>query len=177
MIYKNHSKVKKPDLFQGTVRKLKPNDVEAVERIFDLYWSGGFRQSLSRHLVLNDLEWFVAEENAEVVGVAATRPAPERMCQYAKTNQVVEFYVSAVKYKGRGIGTALRQIRIDQARKVGFKEAVFFSGEKHRESWSFHDHSEFKRVGGAIAPDGEVGQIWLMNLDVGKVDSTYWTNN
>lgn len=151
-------------MFQGVVRRLKQEDVEQVEKIFDLYWSGEFRNQLSQRLTSSNLEWFVAEANGEIVGVAASREAPERMREYAKTDRVVEFYVAAAKHKGRGIGTTLRKARIEQARKEGFKEAVFFSGETHKDSWSFHDDSEFKRAGEAIAPDGEAGKIWLMNL-------------
>ncbi|MEO6536514.1 MAG: GNAT family N-acetyltransferase [Candidatus Paceibacterota bacterium] len=151
-------------MFAGTIRQLEPVDSEAVERILDLYWSGEFRNNLSQHLVTNDLDWIVAEENDEIVGVAASRKAPERIQEFTKTDNVVEFYISAVKYKGKGIGTALRNARIDKARNKGFKEAVFFSGGTHQDSWDFHDNSEFKRVGDAVAPDGEKGKIWLMDL-------------
>lgn len=144
-------------MFTGAIRPLEARDVQAAEKIFDLYWNGEFRRHLSNRLMSPDFKWIVAEENGEVVGVAASRRAPERMTQYAKTNKVVEFYVAAAKYKGRGIGTALRNARIEEARRDGYKEAVFFSGELHQDSWKFHDDSEFKRVGEAVAPDGEGG--------------------
>jgi N-acetylglutamate synthase-like GNAT family acetyltransferase len=124
-----------------TIRKLREEDISVVEDILDLYWSGEFRAHLSDRVRLSDLQWIVAEENSEIVGVAASRVAPARMRTYAKTDRVVEFYIAAVKYKGRGIGTALRTARIEQARKDGFKEALFFSGYTHQDSWGFHDAS------------------------------------
>ena len=153
-------------MFAGTIRKFESRDLEAVEEIFDLYWLGDFRHRLSERLKTEtpEFNWIVAEENGEVVGVAASRAAPERMKQYATADKVVEFYVAAVKYKGRGIGTALRDFGLKAARDDGYQEAVFFSGETHRDSWSFHDGSEFKRVGEAVAPDGERGHIWSMDL-------------
>jgi L-amino acid N-acyltransferase YncA len=151
-------------MFSGTIRTLEQEDIDSVEKIFDMYWSGEFRQHLSRRLPSADLNWIVAEEGNEVVGVAGWREAPERMRQYAKSDRVVEFYVAAARYKGKGIGTALRNARITEARKAGYKEAVFFSGNTHQDSWGFHDNSDFRRMGGAVAPDGEEGQIWLMSL-------------
>lgn len=151
-------------MFSGTIRALEQKDISAIEDIFDLYWSDDFRSHLSDRLKSSNLDWIVAEENGEIVGVAASRKAPVRMREYAQTSNVVEFYVSAAKYKNRGIGTALREERIKQARNDGYKEAVFFSGETHQDSWGFHDRSDFSRAGEFMAPDGENGFIWLMNL-------------
>lgn len=151
-------------MFNGTIRKLEEKDVPQVEAIFDLYWSGGFRTHLTERLHDQDINWVVAEEKGELVGVAALREAPERMRTFAKTDRVAEFYVAAAKHKGRGIGSALRNVRIEQAREQGYTEAVFFSGNTHSDSWKFHDDSEFKRVGNATAPSGENGKIWLMAL-------------
>lgn len=153
-------------MFNGTIRTLESRDTEHVEKIFDLYWSDDFRRHLSERIKTetSDFKWIVAEENGDVVGVAASRTAPERMRQYAKTKKVVELYVIAAKYKGKGIGTVLRNLLIEEAIRNGYTEAVFFSGDTHQDSWAFHDHSDFKRVGSAVAPDGEQGQIWLMDL-------------
>ena len=161
-------------IFNGIIRELKQEDTSAVESIFDLYWSGKFREQLSQRLedfVSHSMEsieqrfrFFVAEENGEVVGVAALRKAPERMRIYSTTTNPAEFYVLAAKYKGKGVGTALREKRIEEARKSGYTEVVFYSGDTHKDSWNFHDDSDFKRVGTSVAPDGEPGQIWRMVL-------------
>lgn len=151
-------------MFNGTIRRLESQDIGEVEKIFDLYWSGDFRRHLSERLNTADLKWIVAEENDKVVGVASSREAPERMKQHAKADKVVELYVLAAKYRGGGIGTALRNKVIEEAKREGFNEAVLFSGETHQDSWNFHDQSDFHRAGETIAPDGEKGQIWLMEL-------------
>ena len=162
-------------MFKGTIRELKKEDVPKVEQIFDLYWSGEFREHLSKRLkdfiesspdsARQEFKYFVAEENGEVLGVGALRKAPEHMSQYVKTSTPVEFYVLAVKSKGNGVGSALRARRIEEARKLGYTEAVFFSGDTHKDSWKFHDNSDFERVGNATAPNGELGQIWRMLLN------------
>ena len=164
----------KPQPTDMEIRELQLKDVQAVEEIFDLYWSGDFREHLSEKLkdfvdrslslIKQRFKFFVAEDNGEIVGVGAMRDLPERMKEYATTSNPAEFYVLAAKYKGKGIGTALRSYRIEEARKLGYTEVVFFSGDTHSDSWSFHDNSDFKRVGSSIAPDGESGQIWSMVL-------------
>lgn len=153
-------------MFNGIIRPLEERDIDSVEEIFDLYWSGEFRKHLSDRIrdLDTELKWLVAEENKEIVGVAASRKASELMRQYAHANNVIEFYISAARYKGQGIGTALRNARLADARNLGYAEAVLFSAETHQDSWLFHDQSDFKRVGPAIAPDGEKGVIWLMDL-------------
>lgn len=151
-------------MFAGIIRPLEERDYEEVENIFDPYWTDDFRLHLSQRIASHDFKWIVAEENGEIVGVAASRKAPEHMMQYAKTDKVIEFYVAAAKYKGKGIATALRNLRIEEARAEGYKEAVFFSGEQHQDSWSFHDASNFRRAGEMTAPNGEKGYVWLMEL-------------
>lgn len=153
-------------MFSGSVRRAESKDHKAIEEIFNLYWSGDFRHLLSERLQTEDPDftWFVAEEDGEIVGVAASRQAPKRMRQYTKTDSVVEFYVSAAKYQGKGIGTALRNARIENAREEGYQEVVFFSGETHQDSWAFHDNSGFRRAGEAVSPNGEKGQIWVTDL-------------
>lgn len=156
------------------IRPLQKEDVFEVESIFNLYWSGDFLLNLSKRLhsfVSSEPEvreqqfrFFVATEDGKIVGVAAMRTAPEHMRTYVKTANPAEFYVLAVRERGKGIGTALRSERIAVAKQSGYTEAVFFSGETHKDSWGFHDRSDFKRVGMATAPDGESGYIWRMEF-------------
>lgn len=154
------------------IRKLQEKDIPEVESIYDLYWSDRFKQNLSRKLkdyVANSQEsieqgfnYFVAEENNEVIGVAGFRRVKSHMIKYTTTKNPVEFYILAVKNKGKGIGSALRQKRIEEAKKLGYTEAIFFSSENHKDSWVFHDKSDFKQVGDTTAPNGEPGKIWRM---------------
>jgi len=161
-------------MFKGTIRELKKEDVEKVQEIFELYWTDeGFLEKLKNRLkqfVENspevskqEFKYFVAEESGEIVGIAAMRKPPEKMMKYTTTDNPVEFYVLASKYKGRGIGTALRTTRIEEARKAGYTEIIFFSPDSHKESWSFHDNSDFKRVG-LTEVDSEPGCVWRITL-------------
>lgn len=157
-----------------TTRELRVDDVPAIEAIYDLYWHDDFRERLSQRLqdfinhtddsVKQGFKYFVAERDGGVVGVAVIRRLPDHMKMYATTNNPAEFYVVAVKYKNQGIGKVLRDTRIKEARKAGYTEALFFSGETHTDSWAFHDNSKFKRVSEAVAPNGEKGYVWQMIL-------------
>lgn len=156
-------------MFKGIIRPLQKEDVESVEKIFDLYWNDDFRNHLSDKLnkyITNDSElnnqkfkFFVAEENGEVVGVAGMREIPKHMKEYANTNNAVEFYILAVKKQGEGIGSALTLNRIENARKMGYTEILLFSGITHQDSWKFHD-KYFDRIEQVEAPNGESGYIW-----------------
>jgi predicted N-acetyltransferase YhbS len=157
-----------------SIRELKKEDVAGVDAIFDLYWEGDFRRHLSERLagylrqdagmVEQGFKFFVAEDEGEVVGVAAMRRLPAHMQQYAKTDKPLELYLNAVRTKRKGIGSALRDKRLEEGRKLGYTEALLFSGETHQDAWTFHDHSGLERVGPATAPNGEVGYIWRKEL-------------
>src|SRR5258706_2849706 len=92
-------------MFNGKIRYFQNKDKEAVEKIFDLYWQDDFRKHLSDKLdkyIHNDpglleqnFKFFVAEENKEIVGVAAVRKAPDHIAKYALTQNSTEFYVLA----------------------------------------------------------------------------------
>lgn len=153
------------------IRDFKKEDKEQVEKIFSKYWTDPeFLKTLSDKLKIyidqtreyfdEKYRFFVAEEDGEIVGVAGMRKASDYLRVFAKTNNPVEFYVLASKHKRKGTGTALRLKRIEVAKQLGFTEAVFYSPNSHSESWNFHDQMNFERVGKALAPDGEPGQIW-----------------
>lgn len=162
-------------MFNGTVREIKKEDAAAVEGMYDLYWSGGFRENLSKRLVgfvsqdadllKQGFQYFVAEGNDEVVGVIAFRKSPLRMKEYSKTDDPAELYILAVKYKRHGIGRMLVSRLIKEVTELGYTEVVLFSGETHDESWGFYDRLDFTRVGPAVAPNGEAGMIWKMEIN------------
>lgn len=147
----------------------------AVEGILGLYWDGPLKEKFFKRIkdvvdktpesIEQSYRCFVAEENGEVVGVGVLRRASEFMKKFTSTDNPAEFYVLAVKYKKRGIGEALREARIVEARKLGFTEIVLYGAESHKDIWAFHDASDFKRLTEANAPDGEPGMIWRLVLN------------
>lgn len=151
------------------VRDLKKEDQKEVEKIFDLYWRGVFREHLQDkieknfsgdpEIVAQKFKFFVAEANDEIVGIAGMRTAPESMRKYSNTPNVAEFYVLAVKYKGKDIGKELVKKRLTEAKESGYTEVVVFSGISHKDAWSFHD-KYYERAGEDVAPNGELGMIW-----------------
>lgn len=161
-------------LFNMVIRPLEKKDIPEVENIFDLYWKDDFRENLSKKLVgytenaseivEQGFKYFVADDNAEVIGVLGFRNVPSRMREFVTTNNSVELYILAVKNKKGGIGKKLVEKCINEAKEMGRTEVVLYSGETHSESWGFYDHLDFKRVGPATAPNGEQGQIWRMQL-------------
>lgn len=161
-------------MFTGTIRELRKEDIDQVQGIFRQYWTDDeFLEKLNNRLkqfvedvseiVEQGFKYYVAEESGEVVGIAAMRKPPEKVKKYATTSNPVEFYVLASKYEGRGIGTALRNRRIEEAKKLGYTEVVFYSPDSHRESWAFHDSSGAERLG-PTSVDDEPGMVWRMGL-------------
>lgn len=161
-------------MFNGTIRELRKEDVDQVQGIFEMYWTDdGFLEKLKNRLkqflenspemIEQGFKYFVAEENGEVVGISAMRKPPEKMRKYATTSNPVEFYVLASKYENKGIGTALRNRRIEEAKKLGYAEILFYSPESHKESWKFHDSSGGERIC-PVSIDDEPGCIWRVLL-------------
>ena len=157
------------------IRNFQKTDREAVEAIFALYWTDPvFLKELSDKLqiFIDDtqecrqqvLHFFVAEEEGEVIGIGGFMTASDYLREYAKTDNPVEFYILASKHRGRGIGGDLRIKMIEEAKKLGFTEVLFYSPNSHKEPWSFHDSLGSKRLGEVIAPDGEPGQVWRGSL-------------
>lgn len=153
------------------IRDFQKNDKRGVEEIFALYWTdSGFLKKLSEKLEMcisqtqeyinKQYRFFVAEENNEIVGIVITRKAPEAMKLYAQTENPAELYVIASKYKHKGIGKELRMKALEEVKKLGFTEMVFYSPDSHKESWSFHNQLGFERVPGVVSFDEEPGGIW-----------------
>ena len=162
-------------MFKGSIRELKKEDVPAVEAIYDLYWHDSFRDNLTKRLngfVSGDsdvmdqrFQYFVAEEDGEVVGVVGFRKSPDHMKGFAKTGNPAEFYIMAVRNRGQGLGRLLLARAVETARQAGYTEAILYSGETHQEVWGMYDHLGYERVGPAVAPNGEPGMIWRAILN------------
>lgn len=142
------------------IREFQENDKEKVEQIFALYWTDPeFLKELSGELGENG-RFFVAEENNEIVGIVGFKKLADYLKPFTLTNNPVEFYVIASKYKKQGIGEKLKVRLIEEVQKAGFTEILLFSPNTHNESWPFHDKLGFERVGEVTPPEDEIGQVW-----------------
>jgi L-amino acid N-acyltransferase YncA len=157
------------------IRDFKKEDKVQVERIFSIYWNDEvflreLAENLDAYIEKKDAyhkdmyRFYVAEEAREIIGIAGLRKAPEYLRAYADTDKPTEFYILASKYERRGIGEALGIKRIEEAKKLGFTEIIFYSPETHKDSWGFHDNLGFKRHGLIADPDGYPGMVWKMML-------------
>ncbi len=152
---------------------LDKDNLNDVLAICEQYWSDEFFNHLKKRMseyievteesVKQNFKFFVAVSNKEVVGIAGMRNAPEKMKVFCTTSNALELYIMAVKYKNRGIGTALLEKIIQIARQSGYKEAVLFSGTTHQESWAFYD-IKFKRMGNMLGAGDEGGMVWRIEL-------------
>lgn len=147
------------------VRVFQEKDRKAVGNIFTLYWTDPeFLKELSDELRENNSYFFVAEDEDEIVGVAGFKQLSNYLQTYATTNNPVEFYVIASKYKRRGVGQELKRKLIEESRKRGFSEMLLYSPHTHDGSWEFHDTLGFERVGEVTPPEDEAGQLWRLPL-------------
>ncbi len=152
-------------MFKGIIRPIQDLDSKQIIQIYSLYWDGDFLERISKRLKDTDeLTYFVAEMNRVIAGVIGFRKAPLHMMEYTHTDNPAEIYILAVKNKMEGIGKTLVEKCLAEARNSGYKEIILYSGETHQDSWGFYDHLGFIVARPSIAPNGERGQIWRMEL-------------
>lgn len=152
------------------IRSYKKKDEKQVKCIFAQYWADDvFLNELSEKLDISGkaksntdtYRFYVAENNGEIVGIAGLRKAPDHLSVYADTGNPVELYVIASKIKKMGIGEALEQKIIKEAKELGFTEMLCYSPETHSSSWSFYEKLHFKKHGMIVDPDdGYPGMLW-----------------
>ncbi|MCF7843528.1 GNAT family N-acetyltransferase [Candidatus Gracilibacteria bacterium] len=157
------------------IRELNKSDISAVKNIYELYWTGDFKDNLIKRLngnienspdvIQQSFKYFVAENHGEVVGVVGYRNVPQHMIEFTSSDHPAELYIIAVKNKGEGLGKTLIEKVKDGLKEFKYTEVVLYSGETHKESWGFYDHLGFERVKESVAPNGEKGQIWRMILE------------
>jgi N-acetylglutamate synthase-like GNAT family acetyltransferase len=149
------------------IREYKKSDKNAVQDIFAKYWTDKeFLYELEQNLDENKVFFYVAEKNGEVVGIAGIRKAPEYLSAHAKTKKPAELYIVASKIKSEGIGSALVQKIIEEAKILSFTEIECYSPETHSSSWKFYEKLGFKKEGIINNPDdGFPGMLWVKILN------------
>lgn len=155
------------------IREYKKEDEKAVAEIFEMYFNDPeFQKELLDELEVflnqkdgeNKYGFYVAEDGDGLVGIAGFKNVPEYLKKYTKTDKPAEFYIAASKYKRKGIGEKVKIKIIEETKRLGFTEIVFYSPDTHKDSWGFHDRLEFERVGAMVDPDGYPGMVWRREL-------------
>lgn len=153
------------------IREFKKEDKKEAEEIFAMYWTDSeFLKKLSDKLQMSiekteeflnkKYKILVADDNNEIVGIIISRSSPNHMKEFTKTINPAELYLIASKNKNKGIGLTLLIKILEEVKNLNFTEIVLYSPDSHKDSWGFYDGNDFERIGSAIAPDGEPGQIW-----------------
>ncbi|MBI5798473.1 MAG: GNAT family N-acetyltransferase [Candidatus Yonathbacteria bacterium] len=144
------------------IRDYSENDRDAVQNIFTKYWTDEeFLSELAKNIDERKMRFYVAEKDDAVVGVAGFREAPEYLRVYAETKNPAELYIVASKLQNEGIGSALVQKVVEEAKNLFFTEIECYSPETHNRSWKFYEKLGFTKHGIIRDPDdGYPGMLW-----------------
>lgn len=158
-----------------TIREMEKGDLAKVASIYSLYQP---EQKLRYHLmsrmedcvnktpemIASKFTCFVAEKDGKVIGFAGMRKVPAHMSHYLPGEHGCELYILAAETRNHGVGKALIQKVIQAGKEEKYTDLILYSGETHRESYSFYDHLGFEKIADSIAPDGEKGVIYRIRL-------------
>ena len=157
---------KEKSSFQGIVRPLRNEDLDAIRPILETWVRDSETRQILPEEVEEDLEFMrksVRNENPRsylvagdiggtVIGVVGFMPPSDRMRSFtitANPTELVNAYVAKESRAGKGVGTALVKAIEETAKAKGHTEIVLNSGPRYQQTaWGFYDQLPgFKRVG------------------------------
>jgi ribosomal protein S18 acetylase RimI-like enzyme len=152
--------------FQGIVRPLKDEDLEAIRPILETWVRDSGTGQILPEEVEEDLEfmrksvrsenprsYLVAEDtDGTAIGIVGFMPPSDRMKEFAITPnpaELINAYVAKESRAGRGVGSALVRGLEMTAKTKGHTEIVLNSGPRYQKTaWGFYDQLPgFQRVG------------------------------
>lgn len=145
------------------IRNYNEHDKSAVQDIFVKYWTDKeFLNELTDNIDGNEISFYVAEKNDDIVGIAGFRKAPEYLRIHATTEKPAELYIIASKLQRQGIGNTLIQKVIEEAKNQSYTEIECYSPETHESSWKFYEKLGFTQRGIINDPDDDYpGMLWV----------------
>lgn len=178
--------------FQGEIRQLALADLDALQPILERWIvdrdtgiprPDEVREDLDLMRASvdgsNGYQYFVAEENGQVVGVIGMRQPPEKLLElgFLHTNNPIELvnaYVTPEQKGGKGVGRALVSRLEDEATQQGYTEIVLNSGPRYENTgWGFYDKlAGYERVGVAMGYYGEGGDAPVWKRDLTAINSS-----
>lgn len=177
------------DKFKGDIRNLEERDLIGIQLILE-HWVVDSDTgkplpnevdediSLMRESIKVDTErhYFVAVQEAEIIGVIGFKKPDERLLQFAKTSnpaELVNAYVSPKYRKGKGVGKALVACLEAEVEKRGYSEILINSGPRYKDTgWGFYDKLPgYNRVGISEEHYGKNGDapVWQKILNTNNI--------
>jgi phosphinothricin acetyltransferase len=140
---------------QVTIRKARMEDVEAITAIYnDAIVTTTATFDTEPKSVEDRIEWFHAHDNrhpvlvsimgSDVVGWAALNKWSDRAA-YGDTAET-SIYIDAT-YRGKGIGSALNNALVEEARRLGYHTLIARIAEGSAQSLRLHERAGFVLVG------------------------------
>ncbi|MCX6785130.1 MAG: GNAT family N-acetyltransferase [Candidatus Komeilibacteria bacterium] len=160
-------------------RLVNKKDINAVKIVLSdwlskkevIYYTQSIKDIISTSLLKPkyDGHYYVAIANQKIIGVAGFRMPLPKLLKFASTKNPAELcmlYVAAKHRGGKGVGTALLNHVINQAKKRKYKELIVRSAKKFKKTgWGFYDHMGFNRVGELLPPDSKtISQVWSKKI-------------
>ena len=163
---------------QLKIRLVEAKDLDSIESIFSDWLTAeetdhyleSVKQSINKSAdsIKFNSNFFVAEFGGVVIGVAGYRNPIPKLVRFVSSDRPVELsmlYVASDHRGGKGVGTALLNMIMEQTKKESYQELVIRSSIKFEDSgWGFYDKFPgLKRAGQLTPPESEaVSQIWTM---------------
>ncbi|OQA04829.1 MAG: acetyltransferase [bacterium ADurb.Bin400] len=149
------------------IRNVELTDLSQIRYLFEEWISdkaeiGERIQEISQQTT----NYFVAIENDRIIGIMGTQRLDDEVQQFSSNPEqaleIISAFVSR-EARGRGIGKSLIGAIELEAKQLGYKEIIIWSGPKYKETgWYFYDSLPgVKRVGFVGSEDFPV---WKKNL-------------
>jgi putative acetyltransferase len=104
-------------------------------------------------------EYWIAEENGEIIGGCGVFPTPGLPEGCA---ELVKFYLSA-SHRGKGIGWMLMEKTFDSAKRLGYRQLYLESLPELKRAISLYEKAKFRFLSGPLGESGHFGcDIWML---------------
>lgn len=157
------------------IRKAKKQDIDAIRFILSDWLTAEEVDYYTKRIGVlisepkYDTHYFVALLNNKIVGVAGYRQPVPKILKFASSIKPAELCLLYVdnEQRGHGVGTALLNFVIEQAKAKGYNELVVRSADKFaKNGWGFYDRIGLIRVGQLLPPESEtISQIWTKKIN------------
>lgn len=115
-----------------------------------------------------NLQFWVAKEDKNVVGIGGLCDPLPKILKFAKTEKPGELKILHLdnEYRGKGIGKMFIQFLQQKAKESGYKELLIRSAAKYKETaYRFYEKMGYEKVGAVKSDnDPELMQVFRQDL-------------